>query len=645
MTNVENTEKSDIYRFDPYTLDPEKRELMGPRGLVSIERRVFDLLLFLIRNRERAVTKEEIQEGVWPNTVVTETALTRAVMKARRAVGDSAVSQDLIRTLHGQGYRFVADVTIDQASTPVTPPTEAAAEPAPQAPDPEPEPPPPTLATSTGRLPSTLIPIVAGVVIALLIAAHTINMLEEDVEREPPSPVPVQQPATMAVMPFENLSPDPEHSYFAEGIHGEILNQISRGTDIKVLARASVRRYADTDVPPQQVASELGVEHILTGSIRYADDRVRVTTQLIDGVSGVNLWSENYDREFKDIFTIQSDVAAKIAAALHARADVPVAGHAHSTEAYREYLLARSYRARTFETGWEPVLEHTRRALALDADFVPALWILHNAYQNRIIGEDHNDAHSRMREVTARAVDAEPNHALTLALVAKDAAYEWRWQDSIDAWDKALIADKDNPTTHGNAAWVYLVTGDIDAASNIVNKAISENPGHDWPHYVNFAIQRAAGDTEAALASADLIISIGSNRTFPTAFTLAADAAVTGDIDAVEKYGDIMVRFTGGQMQPVKDLLLQIARGDDIDLDGVRSFAAANPPTNNYKWMGIQLYLAMGATDDARSLLADISSSRALYSVFKMTTDPVFGPLWQTEEYARFLEKVQLATR
>ena len=129
-------------------------------------------------------------------------------------------------------------------------------------------------------------------------------------------------PNSVAVIPFENFSPDPDHAYFAAGIHEEILNQLAKVSALNVIARTSVLQYANTEKSVIEIASEMNVETVMEGSVRYADGLVRITTQLNDGFTGAHLWSETYTHDLGDIFAIQSDVAMNIANALEERESI-----------------------------------------------------------------------------------------------------------------------------------------------------------------------------------------------------------------------------------------------------------------------------------------------------------------------------------
>ncbi len=152
-------------------------------------------------------------------------------------------------------------------------------------------------------------------------------------------------PNSVAVLPFENLSPDPDEAYFATGLHDEILSQLAKLSNLSVISRTSMLRYADSDLSIPEIARELNVGTVMEGSVRYADDRVRITTQLIDAATDEHLWSETYEREFSDIFAIESDIAMNVANALQAEfsleeqqriEEIPT----DSPEAYALYLRA-----------------------------------------------------------------------------------------------------------------------------------------------------------------------------------------------------------------------------------------------------------------------------------------------------------------
>ena len=247
------------YEFDGLQLDTERRELRKGAALVQLEPQVFDLLAFLIRQRERVVSRDEIINAVWNGRIVSESNLSSRLNAARAAIGDNGEEQRLIKTLIGKGIRFVGSVH----EVPLGPQEIAGA--------------------------------VAGAAIT-----------------------PPQKPS-IAVLPFQNLSRDPEQDYFADGMVEEIITALSRVRSLFVIARNSSFVYKGGAVDVRQVGRELGVRYVLEGSVRKSSDRVRITGQLIDAASGAHLWADRFDGALADVFELQDRCAASVVNAIAPR--------------------------------------------------------------------------------------------------------------------------------------------------------------------------------------------------------------------------------------------------------------------------------------------------------------------------------------
>jgi TolB-like protein/Flp pilus assembly protein TadD len=240
------------FRFGDYALDAGRRELARCGTLVPVEPQVFDLLLYLLQNRDRVVSKDDLLEAVWGGRIVSESTLTSRINAARRAVGDSGTRQETIRTVARKGFRFVGQV----------------------------------LEQGAGAGP------------------------------EPSRPLDVPDRPSIAVLPFTNMSGDPEQSYFIDGIAEEIIIALSRVGWFFVIARQSSFAYRDKGTDAKQIARELGVRYVLMGSVRRCGDRVRVSAQLIEGSSGNNVWARSYDRTVSDIFAVQDQITQTIVGAI-----------------------------------------------------------------------------------------------------------------------------------------------------------------------------------------------------------------------------------------------------------------------------------------------------------------------------------------
>ena len=253
------------FLFDDHILDVDRRELRRGSATVPVEPQVFDLLIYLVQNRDRVVSKDDLIASVWGGRIVSDSTLTSRINAARTAVGDSGQDQKLIRTIARKGLRFVGTVHT------------------------QPEGDEPAHAAGPGP----------------------------DVSHEPSRPaLPLPDRPAIAVLPFVNMSGDPEQEYFSDGISEDIITALSKLRWFFVIARNSSFVYKGKSVHMKQVAEELGVGYVLEGSIRKAGDRVRITAQLNDVATGSHLWAERYDRDIADVFTVQDEITEAIVAAI-----------------------------------------------------------------------------------------------------------------------------------------------------------------------------------------------------------------------------------------------------------------------------------------------------------------------------------------
>jgi TolB-like protein len=248
------------YLFDDCVLDTRTRELRRADASIPVEPKVFDLLSYLIRNRERVVSKDELIAQVWQGRIASDSTLFTRINLARTVIGDSGEAQRLIKTLPRKGLRFVGAVQQEQ----------------------------PPLAT----------------------AAAAIGTDKPAGRQELP-----ERPS-IAVLPLHNLGGDRAEEYFSDGISEDIITELSRFSDLFVIARNSSFKYKGRVIDVRQIGHELGVRYILQGSIRRGGDRIRISVQLADTITGAHRWAERYDRDIEDVFAVQDEMARTIAAIL-----------------------------------------------------------------------------------------------------------------------------------------------------------------------------------------------------------------------------------------------------------------------------------------------------------------------------------------
>ncbi len=330
-------------------------------------------------------------------------------------------------------------------------------------------------------------------------------------EQSPSTEGPQVLPNSIAVLPFENMSPDPDHAYFAAGIHEEILNSLAKLKSLSVIARTSVLQYAGTQQPIGEIASALGVETVMEGSVRYAGDRVRVTTQLIDATTGAHLWSEAYEREFNDIFAIQTDIAVQVAKALEAELTSEEQGIVEapattSSEAYALYLQSLGLQDNVGGS-ISQTLSLLDRAIELDPQFSLALGAKAAMYTVELINttagvaRDPGELEPLIREYASAALELDPHDSNAHTALCVLAVFSWRWSEARKHALRAIEAPKWGIFA-ANVNWTISWAGDAELAVATAEHLERLNPT-DWsaPWNSGIVLNYAGryGDAAAAL--------------------------------------------------------------------------------------------------------------------------------------------------
>ena len=307
--------------FEDFVLDQQRRELTRRGQVVTIGPQVFDLLLQLVSNHERVVSKDELLSAVWSGRIVSESTITSHINAVRKAIGDTGEQQRLVRTVARKGYRFVGEITLSES------PAQALSPPEPLT--------PPNVALVLPDKPS------------------------------------------ITVLPFQNLSGDPEQDYFADGMAEDIITALSRLRWLFVIARNSSFTYKGRTVDARGVGQELGVRYVLEGSVRKCGNKVRITGQLLDASTGTHLWAERFEGLLDDIFELQDQVTESVVGAIAPqleRAEIERAKRkpTDSLDAYDYYLrgTAKLHIATRDAIGESLALFY--RAIELDPEFASA---------------------------------------------------------------------------------------------------------------------------------------------------------------------------------------------------------------------------------------------------------------------------------
>jgi adenylate cyclase len=314
--------------FDGHVLDTERRELHRGCDAVAVEPQVLDLLIYLVENRDRVVSRDDLLASIWDGRIVSDATLTSRIYAARKAIGDSGRDQKLIRTVARKGHRFVGDIESE-----------------------------------------------AGVVQP---AIHAAPSPSDRIRRETGPALPLPDRPSIAVLPFTNMSGDAEDEYFSDGITEDIITALSRLRWFFVISRNSSFVYKGKSVHIRQVGEELGVGYVIEGSVRRAGDRLRITVQLNDVTTGSHIWAERYDRALADVFAVQDEITQTIVGVinpslLQAEIERTKRKRPESLDAYGCVLQAYPHIWAFDPTSNTTALAYLNRAIGIEPDYPLAL--------------------------------------------------------------------------------------------------------------------------------------------------------------------------------------------------------------------------------------------------------------------------------
>jgi TolB-like protein len=420
-----------LFHFADYILDTGRRELRRGSDHIAVEPQVLDLLIYLMENNHRVVTRDDLIASIWGGRVTSDTTLTSRIYAARRAIGDSGKNQNLIRTIARKGIRFIGEVRrqADGASQP------GMRSPAPDA----------------GMLAQTNAPM-------------------------------TDRPA-IAVLPFNNMSGDPEQEYFSDGISEDIIAALSKLRWFFVIARNSSFLYKGRAVHVKQIGDELGVRYVVEGSVRRSGGRVRITAQLNDVINGSHLWAERYDRDFADLFAVQDEITEAIVAAIEPQLYVAENFHARrkqpgSLDAWDLVMRALSYYWRVTRQDHAISQELLKKAIAIDPHYGQALGVLSASYtfgahMGWIELEDIADAAERdaLAAIRADSEDSWAHYALgAFYLITR------RFDDSLAEFELALRLNPNFSQAQNYYAAALGFCGRWEQAVEAAHRAIQLSP-------------------------------------------------------------------------------------------------------------------------------------------------------------------------
>lgn len=453
------TQVNDLYEFGPFRIDPREHLLSRDGAPIDITPKAFDMLMVLIRNSGHLLLKEELLKTLWPDSFVEEVNLSQNVSALRRALGDTAQESRYIATVPGKGYRFVAEVRTVQ--------------PGGEAED--------ALVVEQHSQSEIMIEqtrphhirwIVAGILIlaaGVALGAYRFRRFDQ-AQTVVASAKP--QISSIAVLPLENLSNDPQQEYFAEGMTDEIITDLAQLSGLRVISRTSTMQYKGTHKSLPEIAKELKVDGVLEGTVLRAGDRIRIRAQLIYAPADQHLWAQAYERDAKDVFALQATLARDIAGEIRVKLSSQQQAHLAAArsidpEAHELYLRGRYFWNRRNDDGMNKAAQYFQQAIAKDPNYAEAYAGLADAYS---LGGGHlRSDDERMAKATAaanKALELDSNLAEAEASLGLIAPFvDWNWEVARKHFERAIALNPNYATAHHWYAEVYLMPmGRVDEA-------------------------------------------------------------------------------------------------------------------------------------------------------------------------------------
>ena len=598
------------------TLDVRRQLLFRGTESFRLRPRTYDVLLHLARNAGRLISKQELMGVVWKDVAVTDDSLVQCLMEIRRALGDA---EDVIETVRGRGYlfntevRWIADEVAGSgaaesavSSGATFPPEHAAVAPTP----------------SSGRIRRALI--AASAVSLLGIGIVIWTNPSRDASSSDPRPL----IRALAVLPLENLSGDPEQEYFADGMTDDLITELSKISALRVISRTSVMSFKQTRQGPAQIARQLGVDALVTGTVFRSAERVRVSAQVIQISPEKNLWAERSERPLGDVVILQGMLAREIADAIRVKL-TPQEEHRFAQgryvdeEAREAYLKGRYYwNKRTEEATWKAI-DYFQLAIARDRNDARAYAGLADSYlslalvealQEAIppnegfpkareavtraleIDETLGEAHATLGHIHfqydrdwagaerefKRAIELNPNYANAHLWYALSLMWTRRHDEAFLEVTRAQQLDPLLLAVNANVGFILAAAHRYDEAIAECRKTVDLDPNFPLGHYRLGQIYTLKGMYPEAIAELEKAVAVSHSSPRATAELGLAYALNGNRAEALRLVSELITRSRQRYVSPFDVALIYAGLGDSKTWDWLQSAARDRSPSLNF---------------------------------------------------------------
>jgi TolB-like protein/Tfp pilus assembly protein PilF len=414
------------YDFGEHSLDVDRHELRHGSEQIAIEPQVFDLIVYLLRNRDRLVSRDDLIDGVWGGRIVSDSAVTTRINAARRALGDSGTAQTIIRTIPRKGVRFIADVSEEGSAAAAVPP----------------------------------VPVI--------------------VEPQPPFAKP-----SILVLPFRNISGDPGQDYLTDAVTSDLTVDLSQMRDIAVISAETALTYKRSSLDIRQIGRDLGVRYLVVASIGRSGDLVRTNVQLLDAFSGEQLWGDRFEYRFVELERLEDAITGLIAASLNVQL-VRVEGRRATQLPQPDALDLRLRATALFFSSIAP--EHTlatrqllQQSTALDPSSAETWARLGHIIATDYLNIWNNTGEEELREAeqaVRKALLIDPGHALAHKAHGLIRRARGEHHAALEAFSRAIELDRNFAAAYANKGNELILVGRPAEAPALVEQAIRLSP-HD----------------------------------------------------------------------------------------------------------------------------------------------------------------------
>lgn len=470
------------YVLGDYNLEPEKRLLYAGEDSVHLANGPFQVLLYLIENRDRVVTRNELLDRFWDGKDVYDDSVRKCIGAIRKALNDRSENPRFIETHYAEGYRYIGPaeeqliqsepfvVEIERTRGVKIVVEEEEIQVAASEIDQVPASSQPVSLSAVRQFRHVGTVLVALAIIAL-VAFALVFLQHNRANSSQPSSL-----RSIAVLPLKNLTGDPAQDYFSDGMTESLITELSRVNGLKVMSRATAFTFKDRELDAREIGNRLGVASVLEGSVRGNGDNVRVEVRLVSTEDGRVLWaSDSFDRTLKDIFAIQDGIACSVVAELRVRLcgeGEPLKRHTNNVEAYQAYLKGRYFINNQYVDlrtgGPEKTLKkaagYFEQAIQIDPNYAPAYAGLADAYTQVVwfLSEDPNPVIAQAKAAALKAIELDSSMGETHTALASAYVLEWDFDASAREYERAVSLNTSYAEAHHQYSMYFMTVGRVD---------------------------------------------------------------------------------------------------------------------------------------------------------------------------------------